>query len=206
MKTAAENGTIRETKHGLDSACNTARPLTGRPVFARSRLMRNTTKSPELINQFADRFWSHVDQSNGPDACWEWTRYRLPQGHGRVHCNGRTDYAHRIAWILSNGRSEVPAGMVVRHRCDNAPCCNPAHLELGTQLENMCDRATRGRSWYQKVDNSERDQGIISRYANGENVYLIASSLNCHLSAIYRVLAKNGIEKRRSSQSAGTVR
>lgn len=41
---------------------------------------------------------------------------------------------------------DVPEGLVVRHSCDNPPCWNPSHLELGTQAENVRDRETRGRS------------------------------------------------------------
>jgi hypothetical protein len=35
---------------------------------------------------------------------------------------------------------------MVRHSCDNPPCCNPSHLLEGTQLDNMGDAASRGRT------------------------------------------------------------
>ncbi len=35
--------------------------------------------------------------------------------------------------------------MVVMHSCDNPLCVNPAHLQLGTQLENIHDRDRKGR-------------------------------------------------------------
>lgn len=48
-----------------------------------------------------------------------------------------------MAYTLTKG--VIPDGLVVRHRCDNAACCNPAHLELGTALDNVRDRVERGR-------------------------------------------------------------
>jgi hypothetical protein len=52
--------------------------------------------------------------------------------------------AHRVAWTLANG--PIPAGMHVLHTCDNPPCCNPGHLWLGTQADNMADMARKGRT------------------------------------------------------------
>ena len=32
------------------------------------------------------------------------------------------------------------------HKCDNRACCNPAHLFLGTQLDNIKDREAKNRT------------------------------------------------------------
>src|SRR4051794_30461905 len=77
------------------------------------------------------------------DECWPWTGYCDPgRGYGRVKRNGETLWAHRYAFKLAHGRD--PVG-VVRHSCDNPPCCNPAHLLEGTYLDNMQDAKSRGR-------------------------------------------------------------
>jgi DNA-binding CsgD family transcriptional regulator len=52
--------------------------------------------------------------------------------------------AHRVAWFLEHG--SIPAGQHVLHRCDNRLCCNPAHLFLGTNLDNIADRHAKGRT------------------------------------------------------------
>ena len=36
--------------------------------------------------------------------------------------------------------------MLVRHECDNPPCCNPRHLLDGTAEDNSADMKARGRS------------------------------------------------------------
>lgn len=53
--------------------------------------------------------------------------------------------AHRLALALSRG--PVPADALVIHGCDNPPCCNPAHLRLGTHADNAADRRDRRRHW-----------------------------------------------------------
>ena len=92
------------------------------------------------------RFWAKVAKA-GPNECWLWTAYRSAFGHGQFRVSkvpNRKDNAARIAYALSFG--PIPDGMVIRHKCDNPPCVNPAHLEIGTHADNVADRVKRGRS------------------------------------------------------------
>lgn len=100
-------------------------------------------KSPmEILDQY-------MPKGLPEHTCWEWTGPRKWFGHGSINhsVDGiRYHYpAHRIAWERAHGRS-IPDGMVVRHSCDNPPCVNPAHLELGTQADNVRDRTARDRA------------------------------------------------------------
>jgi hypothetical protein len=90
----------------------------------------------------AERFWAHVDK-RGPDECWPWLASCRGRGYGAFRAaNGRMVDAHRMAYILTNG---PPVSGVVRHRCDNPPCCNPRCLLDGSQADNLHDMVERGR-------------------------------------------------------------
>lgn len=87
-------------------------------------------------------FYSHVD-IKGLFDCWEWTAHRNQNGYGRFRINSIRWSAHRLAWFLVHGA--IPEGIEVLHKCDNRACCNPAHLFLGTQKDNMDDMILKGR-------------------------------------------------------------
>lgn len=81
--------------------------------------------------------------------CWIWRGARNEFGYGTISLRRRAKGAesqrvHRLMWEMHNG--PIPDGLVVRHRCDNPPCVNPDHLEVGTHEQNMQDMAERGRS------------------------------------------------------------
>ncbi len=96
-----------------------------------------------LDQSIINRFWSKVDKSGGPDACWPWTAAQFHYGHGAFSFETRTWKAHRFAMLLEGHDIE---GTCCLHHCDNPPCCNPKHLYLGTQKDNCQDRERRGRS------------------------------------------------------------
>ena len=99
-----------------------------------------------------DRFWSKIDVL-GKDDCWNWLGYLDKDGYGQFSITRQTPIkiygkytakkAHRLGWELIYG--PIPKKILVCHSCDNPPCCNPEHLFLGTQLENMQDAVKKGR-------------------------------------------------------------
>lgn len=76
-------------------------------------------------------------------ACWEWTGSVDVSGYGYLSVNAVEIKAHRFSWSLVNG--EIPDGLVILHKCDNPPCVNPDHLQLGTLLDNNLDMKNKGR-------------------------------------------------------------
>jgi hypothetical protein len=88
-------------------------------------------------------FWDHV-RTGFPDQCWPWTG-ATHNGYGYYSREKKTQTAHRIAWELTH-QQQIPDGLVIRHRCDNPPCCNPSHLIVGTRHDNSRDMAERQRS------------------------------------------------------------
>jgi hypothetical protein len=105
----------------------------------------------DLVKTRAKSFWSKVKHLDDEDACWTWQSYRSSDGYGhftvgRYERNDRNTNikvrAHQAAFILSFGY--LPA--VVRHLCDNPPCCNPKHLIAGNHASNVADRVSRNRS------------------------------------------------------------
>lgn len=95
------------------------------------------------FDPFSEEFWDQVNSSNSPKACWPWQWGCNDSGYGTLK-RGRTTYlAHRIAFALTRG--PIPRGLQICHSCDNPPCCNPAHLFLGTHADNMADMKRKGR-------------------------------------------------------------
>lgn len=85
-----------------------------------------------------------------PDECVEFQGAKHSTSgyaYGIVRHEGKTARAHRVAYCQAHGLKLADiAGRSVRHKCDNPPCINPAHLELGTHTDNMRDMAERGRN------------------------------------------------------------
>lgn len=129
-----------------------------RPVFCRdlcsrhyNRLRTTGTTDDGLRARapLAERLWAQV-RISGPDDCWPWIGKSITHGYGVIGLGGREAgkiQAHRAAWIVTHGgipEGEGHHGTVIRHKCDNRLCCNPAHLEPGTQGQNVADMWERG--------------------------------------------------------------
>ena len=131
-----------------------------------------------------DRFRQRCDEWNWAfaftgDGCWLWTGGLNRDGYGQLRVGefGMLQ-AHQIAYLLHHG--DIPAGRVVMHAtCDNPRCCNPDHLVLGTQRQNMRDASSKGRLGKQagRVMTPELVRSIRHRHKTGEAKDAIARDL-----------------------------
>jgi len=99
-----------------------------------------------LDDATATRFREKV-ASGSPDECWPWADEVNNRGYGRFLIWQQRQrirlLAHRVAFTIATGRDI--GDFVLMHACDNPPCCNPGHLQVGTQVDNMRDALAKGR-------------------------------------------------------------
>jgi hypothetical protein len=89
-------------------------------------------------------FLKQIDPSGGHEACWPWLGFRNPKGYGQSSIDNKTMLAHRWSYQHHHG-VVIYNALQVRHTCDNPSCCNPLHLLLGTNQDNVNDKMQRGR-------------------------------------------------------------
>lgn len=111
---------------------------------ARQNIVLAQAARARNVGPVTARFWSKVD-IRGSDECWPWKAAprNKNEGYGAFWFEGRHQPAGRIAWVLTYG--PLVEHREVCHRCDNPPCCNPAHLFLGTRIENNNDKVVKQR-------------------------------------------------------------
>lgn len=106
--------------------------------------MRRSSVGTPLVERLD--YHSQPEPNGG---CWLWRGSITKGGYGhlKVELPGtrcrRAHPAHRLSWIAHRG--PIPAGLWVLHKCDVRSCINPAHLFLGTHVDNMADMVAKGR-------------------------------------------------------------
>lgn len=115
--------------------------------------------------------------SDASSGCWIWQGWKSKRGYGRCRIFGS-------AWTVSRLSFVAHGGVLLRHefachRCDNPPCCNPAHLFSGTSSDNAADkvakqRQVKGTSVNTAKLNEEKTARMRAEYMAGANFCAIA--------------------------------
>jgi hypothetical protein len=100
-------------------------------------------KLPELTPQDIQRFHKNYHILS-TEQCWRWTGRKVQDGYGYFQVKKKRYIASRVAYFLHFGID--PSELNVLHTCDNPPCCNPEHLFLGTQPQNIADMVSKKRN------------------------------------------------------------
>ena len=116
-----------------------------------------------MITDTYSYFWERVEIKTFKE-CWPWQRSLSGNGYGAFQYRG----SHQWAWMIHN-KQEIPKGMHVCHSCDNPICCNPHHLFLGTNADNMRDKMEKGRQSRingEAIGTSKLTEDIVIRLMN----------------------------------------
>lgn len=175
--------------------------LAGLPEQVRRRLARLSRREERLLlggrkrgglkktpDNLVEDFWMRV-RLGKPDECWPYTGAVGDHGYGQARtADGIKMTAHRFAYMSVYGH--IPGDLIICHKCDNRPCCNPRHLFAGSQKDNIRDAASKGRLIRRKVS---REDVLAMRalYAEGNlDQKAIGKLYGLTQSAAWRILRR----------------
>lgn len=136
----------------------------GEPRKVKARLLWASDIPPKWVE-----YIKSLSSGRSKDECWPWERSVNRRGYGIFSARLKivtSISAHRAAFALANG--SAPGDFLIRHTCDNPPCCNPSHLIIGTHLDNTHDMLDRNRGKWAKLNQDERIQQT-QHFARGTN-------------------------------------
>lgn len=107
---------------------------------------KGTFVKPQKHLQPVERFFSYVSPEPNT-GCWLWAGCSDKNGYGLLRVEGRNERAHRFSYKLHKG--DIPADMLVCHKCDTPACVNPDHMFLGDNSANQIDSVRKYRSFWQ---------------------------------------------------------
>lgn len=98
-----------------------------------------------------------TDSAYAGEFCWLWIAKSKRNRAGTLYPvvsvreggKVKAKLAHRVSVEAFTGIPLTP-GHVAKHLCNNTLCVNPAHLEGGTQRQNVQQSVAEGRHWYSK--------------------------------------------------------
>lgn len=123
----------------------------------------------------------------GPSDCWVWKACGTIWGYGQMWFEGKMCSAHRLA-LHFNGVKLDPSDKVI-HSCDNRRCCNPSHLRVADQAENIRDAMRRGRNPKGETHGCHKltETQVRSVLASDKTAKQLAKKLRVSIHAIYDI-------------------
>jgi hypothetical protein len=96
-----------------------------------------------MITDLPERIVGKI-QRGDPDECWDWAGALNSMGYPIASAHEGQRVVTRI--VMQNEGHRLARQRNVCHICDRPACCNPRHLFVGTQKDNMQDCVRKGRS------------------------------------------------------------
>jgi hypothetical protein len=98
--------------------------------------------------------------------------------------------AHRVAYAEFVG--PIPRELNVLHRCDNRLCCNPRHLFLGTDGDNMADKVKKKRHRFGEGVPSHKltEADVRAIRASNEHQVVLAKRYGVYQQTISRIRSR----------------
>jgi hypothetical protein len=138
----------------------------------------------------SQKFLSLIDAEGGLASCWPFLGSRMGAGYGQMPLNPVTRLAHR--WVYTFFIGFIPKGKVVMHLCDVRSCCNPLHLKIGTQQDNLKDMNTKKRHGiHPRKCNQQTLNKILNLKNKGMPVSMIAKHVGYNKRTIFRLIAEH---------------
>jgi hypothetical protein len=153
----------------------------GLKVFALRKYCCHACSCEARISSMRVRWEKKVQRA--ANGCLIWTGSKNARGYGNIRnlVTRSRLCAHRAAYEIFIG--PIPEGMQVLHRCDNPSCVEPTHLFLGSQVTNMRDMLSKGRSFKAKLV-PDQVREIRERLLRGDAGVLLAREFGVTPTAI----------------------
>jgi len=116
--------------------------------MASKRMLESLKLDPTLWGRAVSKVASSLEEKDGCQVYIGHTNKRNSYGSFSLWVRGadrgQVFYAHQVAAAHARGLT-APSDGVIMHSCDNPACCNPDHLSVGTQAENLADMRKKDR-------------------------------------------------------------
>lgn len=126
--------------------------------------------------------------------CWSWEGCTDKDNYGIFRLNGKNIRAHRFSYYCTFGKFDL--NLCVLHRCDNPNCCNPYHLFIGDENDNVQDKIMKNRSnspsgtehWDCRVSDHTVNEILWDLYSTNKTLHMVSTEYDVDVEYIKRIL------------------